>query len=41
MALTYEPHLLQLSDDVLLQIMSILKLEDILTLSKYFGFYFF
>ena len=34
MALYYEPHLLRLSDDILLQIMSFLKLEDILTLAQ-------
>lgn len=34
MALNYEPHILRLSDDILLQIMSFLKLEDILTVAQ-------
>ena len=34
MALAYEPHLMRLSDDVILHIMSYLKLKDILSLAQ-------
>ena len=34
MALTYEPHLMQLSDDVILHIMSFLNSSDVYALSQ-------